>query len=228
MERCGLKPYYEHAGITIYHGDCRDVLEEWEGLRTQSFDLLLTDPPYGIEMSKGFGGFGGFGTPIPRKAYADTWDSERPSPETLIRSIRICRQAIIWGGNFFADVLQQSKHWYVWDKLNTMPSFGDCELAWTNIPRNSVKKVTIEWNGLLGKEQARDHPTQKPESLFRWCLMQVPTCRSVLDPFMGSGTTLVAAKRLGKQATGIEREERYCEIAAKRLSQEVLSLEFSA
>lgn len=123
-----MKPYYQHAGVTIYHGDCRDVMEEWDGLRTQPFDLLLTDPPYGIGASA--------------------------------------------------------------------PS---CP------------------------KEFREHPTQKPEAVMRWALQIAPSdVKTVFDPFMGSGTTLVAAKRLGRIAIGIEREERYCEIAAKRLAQEVL------
>jgi hypothetical protein len=137
--------------------------------------------------------------------------------------LRICQNAIIWGGNFFADTLPRATHWLVWDKLNTMPSFGDCELAWTSYDRKSVKKLTIEWNGLLGEEEYRDHPTQKPLALMRECLVRYPveTGGSIIDPFMGSGTMLVAAKDMGYPAIGIEIEEKYCEIAAKRLSQEV-------
>jgi site-specific DNA-methyltransferase (adenine-specific) len=105
-----------------------------------------------------------------------------------------------------------------------MPSFGDCELAWTNSPRTSVSKVVIEWNGLLGKEQARVHPTQKPLALMVWCVEKYSEQhQTVVDPFMGSGTTLRAAKDLGRKAIGIEIEERYCEIAAKRMEQEILT-----
>jgi DNA modification methylase len=185
-------------------------------------DFALTDPPYGIGMSKGFEGFEGFGPPIPRRQYPDCWDKERPSADTFSAVLKSCERAIIWGGNFFADILPRATHWLVWDKLNTMPSFGDCELAWTNIDRKSVKKLTVEWNGLLGKEEVRDHPTQKPFELMNLCLLKYGAdTNAVLDPFMGSGTSLVAAKNHGKRAIGIEIEEKYCEIAAKRLSQEV-------
>ena len=105
-----------------------------------------------------------------------------------------------------------------------MPTFGDGELAWTNSDRKSVKKITIEWNGLLGKEDTRNHPTQKPLDLMLRCLESYPG-ETVLDSFMGSGTTLRAAKDLGRKAIGIEIEEKYCEIAVKRLRQEVLPLE---
>jgi DNA modification methylase len=209
-----IKPYYESEGITIYHGDCRDILPHLDKV-----DLVLTDPPYGVKMDKGFEGFEGFGTPIRRRQYADCWDNDRPSDEVLLMLPKAGRCAIVWGGNFFADVLPRSTHWISWDKMQTMPSFGDCELAWTSIKRNSVSKVVVPWNGLIGKEENRDHPTQKPVSLMTWCIQHVPDAQTILDPFMGSGTTLVAAKNLGRKAIGIEIEEKYCEIAVKRLAQ---------
>jgi DNA modification methylase len=219
-----MKPYYEHGGITIYHGDCREILPQ-----LPKVDLVLTDPPYGVKMSQGFEGFegfGGFGKPIARRQYPDTWDDNRPSKEVFDLILGHCSNAIMFGGNFFADILPRSTHWIFWDKLQTMPTFGDGELAWTNLDRKSVKKVTVEWNGLLGKEdESRKHPTQKPLKLMLWCLEQYSEVeQTILDPFMGSGTTLRAAKDLGRKAIGIEIEEKYCEIAAKRLSQEVFCL----
>lgn len=216
-----IKPYYEDtkAGIVIYHGDCREILPQ-----LPKVDLVLTDPPYGIKMSKGFDGFGGFGKPIARRQYSDTWDKDRPSKDVFDLILGGGRSVILFGGNFFADILPRSTHWIFWDKLQTMPTFGDGELAWTNIDRKSVKKVTVEWNGLIGKEQeARKHPTQKPVSLMTWCIQSYSeNGNEILDPFMGSGTTLRAAKDLGRKAIGIEIEEKYCEIAVKRLAQEVL------
>jgi DNA modification methylase len=219
-----LTPYYQSCGITIYHGDCREVLPT---LAAGSVDLVLTDPPYGVKRDKGFGGAcafgGGRGAQIERRTFEDNWDQDRPAPEALSAVVAAGRLSIVWGGNHFADVLPRATHWIVWDKLNTMPSFGDCELAWTNSRRTSVCKVTVQWNGLIGKEHGRWHPTQKPTELFQWCVSRYSESGQViLDPFMGSGTTLVAAKRLGRQAIGIELEERYCEIAAKRLAQGVL------
>jgi DNA modification methylase len=191
-------------------------------------DLVLTDPPYGIGRDKGFEGFEGFGgkgKPIARRRFEDDeWDKERPKKECFDLLLKASSLSIIWGGNFFADILPQSTHWIVWDKLQTMPTFGDCELAWTNSKRKSVKKVIVEWNGLLGKENFREHPTQKPLDLMLWCIQNYFEQGTILDPFMGSGTTLRAAKDLQRKAIGIEIEEKYCEIAAKRLSQEVLAL----
>lgn len=180
-------------------------------------DWVLTDPPYGIEMDEGFGGFG---EPIARRRYPDAWDKERPSKECFDLILKGCRNALIFGGNFFSDYLPVNGHWIVWDKLNTMPSFGDCELIWTNIKRKSVKKITREYNGLIGKEEQRYHPTQKPLNLIEILLKQYDA-QTILDPFMGSGTTLVAAKNLNRKSIGIEIEEKYCAIAVKRLRQEV-------
>jgi len=191
-------------------------------IEDKSVDLVLTDPPYGIKRDKGFEGFegfGGFGAPIARRRYeGDNWDSERPSKEFFQEMIRVSKNQIIFGGNFFTDILPQGNHWIVWDKKNTMPTFGDCELAWTNIPRNSVKLFTLPYNGLIGKEQERFHPTQKPLKLMEWCLQKYSEPgMTVLDPFMGSGTTCVACKKLGRNYIGIEKEPAYVEIAKKRL-----------
>jgi len=215
------KPYYDEDGIVIYHGDCLEILPHLEPV-----DLVLTDPPYGIKRDKGFGGFGGFGKPIARRRFKDDWDNVRPQKEIFNLILKNSQQALIFGGNFFADLLPPGNHWVVWDKLNTMPAFGDCELIWTNIKRNSVKKITLQYNGLLGKEKFRVHPTQKPVKLLTILIKQYSKSADILlDPFMGSGTILVAAKELGRRAIGIEIEERYCAIAVERLAQGVLNFE---
>lgn len=217
------KPYYEHSGQTIYLGDCREILPT-----LPKFDLLLTDPPYGIERANGMGGQGyGFGNGVKRqpKSYAGNWDSERPSPETIKVCVDHCPTSILWGGNYFADLLPMGKKWLVWDKCQTMPSFSDAELAWTNLEGSAVKMFRWNGSGLMAVEQNRSHPTQKPLGLFKWCLSLFPDAQSVLDPFLGSGTTLVAAKAMGLTGVGIELHEPYCEIAAKRLSQEVFDFE---
>jgi DNA modification methylase len=224
-----MTPYYEHAGIKIYHGDCRDVLEAED----VNSDLLCMDPPYGIGMcrgriggSSGKGGFGGrkFCRTYPARDWGESdWD-DVPAADDLIE---ICRGAapaqVIWGGNYFH--LPPSMRWLVWDKRNDGTGFADCELAWTN-QRSAVRIFRHRWNGMLQEyggrsKELRLHPTMKPLSLMKWCIGFFPDAKSVLDPFMGSGTTLVAAKAIGLSAVGIEREEKYCEIAATRLSQEV-------
>ena len=208
-----MKPYYDEDGVVIFHGDCREVLP---GLRA---DLVLSDPPYGIDRANGMGGGGK--TWGAKRRYKGDWDACRPSPET-ISAVRLAGSVcILWGGNCFADSLPYSPKWLVWDKEQRMPSFSDAELAWTNLPGTSVKMFRQCGAGILAKERERHHPTQKPLALIKWCIELVPEAQSILDPFMGSGTTLVAAKNLGRRAVGIEIEEKYCEIAAKRCSQGV-------
>lgn len=219
-----MKPYYQDEYVILYCGDCREIIPE-----LGKFDLLLTDPPYGVKMDKGFDGFdgfGGFGKPIARRRYEeDSWDENRPDDELLKKLPELAINSIIWGGNFFADVLPRSTHWIFWDKGQTMPTFGDGELAWTNFKRKSIVKVYMQYNGLLGREKARFHPTQKPEKLMKWCIDKYTSQgQNILDPFAGSGTTGVAAKLLNRKCTLIEKEEKYCEIAARRLSQGVLPL----
>jgi DNA modification methylase len=216
--------YYDEPDIVLLHGDCLDILPHFE---PNSIDLVLTDPPYGVKRDKGFEGFegfGGFGKPIARKRFGDdNWDSDRPTPEIFNHMLNTSQNAIIWGGNFFADILPRSTHWIFWDKLQTMPTFGDGELAWTNSKRKSIKKITIEYNGLLGKEKNRQHPTQKPLDLMLWCIdSYLQPIGLILDPFLGSGTTAVACKQLGRKCIGIEIESKYLDIAIERLRQEVL------
>lgn len=192
-------------------------------------DLQLTDPPYGVERDEGFEGFegfGGFGNPIARRQYEGGWDSERPSRETFSLILQQAKHSIIFGGNFFADLLPQSTHWIVWDKLNTMPTFGDCELAWTSFPRKSVKKITFEYNGLLGKEKERFHATQKPVGLFALLLKEYSEDNTlILDTFAGSGTTLVAAEQTNRMAFGMELDESFCAVIIQRLTDMGLTAE---
>ena len=219
-----MNTYYDSGGVKIYNCDCREIVST-----LGKFDMLLTDPPYGIGCDSGkpdrdyLFSRKGLTRKLERRQYPDSWDV-KPSGDLLLTLLAAAKTAIVWGGNFFAHELPQSFGWLVWDKVNTMPSFSDCELAWTNLPRKSVKRFVCSGNGLMAKEKFRCHPTQKPVDLMLWCMGFVPDAETVLDPFMGSGTTLRAAKDLGRKAVGIELEERYCEIAANRLSQEVLAL----
>ncbi len=212
-----MKPYYQDSAVTLYHGDCREIVPT-----LGRFDLLLTDPPYGI-------GEGNAKRIASRenvakaRDYGDAkWDSAPPEEIELRRLWLSCDNAVIWGGNYF--VLPPSRGWLVWDKDNT-GDFADCELAWTDL-ETAVRKFKWRWNGMLQENMAekdvREHPTQKPVALMAWCLGLVPTAQTVLDPFAGSGTTGRACKDLGRKCTMIEREERYCEIAARRMGQEVL------
>jgi DNA modification methylase len=215
-----MQPYYDDGhGIVIYHGDCRDVLP------TLSIDgphLLLTDPPYGI----------GWRTPRGRARPKGSWfviNDDKPFDPTHL--LMLALPSVIFGANHFANRLPPSPGWIVWDKRDGMPSNdqSDAELAWTNV-LTSVRTIHCRWNGggsLLAENgpSRAIHPTQKPVRLFMAILVLIKTDGTCLDPYAGVGTTLRAAKNLGRRAIGVEIEERYCEIAAQRLSQEVFTLE---
>lgn len=146
------------------------------------------------------------------------WDSAPAPIEELNAALALCDKAIIWGGNYFP--LPPSMGWMVWNKMQREFSLADGELAWTN----QTKALRIfDYPRALALLDGKQHPTQKPLALMKWCISKMGVVCNVLDPYMGSGTTLLAAKELGLVAVGIDREEKYCEIAAKRLSQEVLN-----
>jgi site-specific DNA-methyltransferase (adenine-specific) len=234
-----LKPYYEHKGVTIYHGDCREVLPEicpitgWPTFRKiNPIDLVLTDPPYGINVD------------VLRYAHQRE-NAERGHEFNRIRGDDIVldysflfeagKWRVIWGANNWPQQLpfdSSRDGWLCWDKRVSEAADAilgsPFELACV-LGKRLYKIARFQHCGAKnadGQEHLhRLHPTQKPVVLMKWCIQQFPygdIPLSILDPFMGSGSTLVAAKDLGRRAIGIEIEEKYCEIAAKRLSQEVL------
>jgi len=198
-----MTPYYDHAGITIYHGDCRDVLPY-----LPKVDLVLTDPPYGIFACGGKWG----------KKNKLLWDKELVP--NMAQVLQAGKSQVIWGGNYYC--LPPSRGWLVWYKRDSVPSAADCELAWTSLDMNT--RLIDQTIAATNSERA-GHPTQKPLAVMKWCAGFFPDAQTILDPFMGSGTTLVAAKQLGRRAIGIEISEEYCAIAVQRLSQEMLPLE---
>jgi site-specific DNA-methyltransferase (adenine-specific) len=181
-------------------------------------NLLLTDPPYGIKADKGFSGAGGFDDkPIERRHYKDDWDSFTPSADAFLLMLRYADIAIIFGGNFFTDKIPQGNHWLVWDKHNTMPTFGDAELAWTNVKRNSVKIYDCEYNGLIGKEKERFHPTQKPVKLLEGIVDDYTDVgQTVLDLYGGSGSTLIACEQTGRKCFMMELDPHYVDVIITR------------
>jgi site-specific DNA-methyltransferase (adenine-specific)/modification methylase len=201
---------------TLYLGDCRDILPT-----LPKVDAVVTDPPYGIGADKGatVGGTDASGRYIRRpKQYEGGWDDDRPDDELLQTVVESGKNAIIWGGNYLADALPRGGRWLFWDKLNSMPSYSDGEIAWTNIKGAAVKKIAQCNNGMASMQDGdRWHPTQKPERVMRWCLGFLPDAKTILDPFMGSGTTGVAAVQMGRDFIGIERESKYFDIACKRI-----------
>src|SRR4030042_1365707 len=218
------KPYYldREYSQAIYCGDCREVLPH---IPDKSIDLVLTDPPYGIGEARGKNKSREH-LAQPKDYGFDTWD-DKPIDQILIDQVILkAGHTIIFGGNFY--YLPPSKCWLVWDKDNT-GDFADCELAWTNFS-TAVRKYLWRWNGMLQQpnhpKDYRYHPTQKPSGLFSLILADYSSENDlILDPFLGSGTTLVCAKKLGRKGIGIELEEKYCQIAKNRLSQSVMRLE---
>ena len=207
-----MKPYYDRDGITIYCGDCREILPSLEKV-----DLLLTDPPYGLGEKLRGGKTGMMGG-----CFNDMvdlgWDV-RPRPEVIRMMINAANDYVIWGGNYFCESLHGAQCVLVWDKMNGTNPMADCEIAMTSFSKGARMFSRHHFsNGCRGKS----HPTQKPLPVMQWCLALVPDAVTILDPFMGSGTTLVAAKLEGRKAIGIEISEKYCEIAAERLRQGVL------
>jgi site-specific DNA-methyltransferase (adenine-specific) len=210
----------------IYCADCLDFMKVMED---NSVDLVLTDPPYGIGITGKVGGdapFGSKGTKIggnnivESKEYHAFDDSKRPDKEYFYQIQRISKNQIIFGGNYFADVLPASSCWLVWDKDNT-GNFADCELCWTSF-KTAVRIYKHRWNGMLQEDmkhkEKREHPTQKPEKLIRKIIEDYSEeGQTIFDPFLGSGTTAVACINTGRNFIGIEKDEDYFKIAQRRI-----------
>lgn len=215
-----IKPYYEDEWVTIYHGDCREIVP------TLGADLfVLTDPPYGVaertdRKAKGRSNLAECNDFPP--VYGD---DEPFDPAHLLRFKRL----VLWGANYYAERLPTSPSWIVWDKRDGIPSNdnADVELAWTNLggPARTFRHM---WSGMLKaseQNERRVHPTQKPVALMSWIInTRTKPGDVILDPYMGGGSTLVAAKACGRRSIGIEFEKAYCDAAVKRLAQEVLDL----
>lgn len=217
---------FEIGAHRLICGDCTDAATVAKLMGGEKAGLNFSDPPYGVERDEGFGGFGGFGKPIARRQYSDDWDSDRPAKEHFDFMLSYAENSIFWGGNFFADILPRSTHWIAWDKNNTMPTFGDCELAWTSFKRKSVKKYEITYNGLIGKESERFHPTQKPLKLYEACLSDyAEDGQIVIDFYAGSGTTGIACQNLNRRARMVELSPAYCAVILQRFTDAFPGLE---
>lgn len=227
-----MSPYYDRDGITIYHGDNRDILP-----MIGSVDLVLTDPPYGVSertdrASKGRGTEGRGIIRHPARDWLPIAGDNEPFDPTPLLAFG---KAVLFGANHFADRLPPTRSWIVWDKRNgsATDDNADAELIWTNIDgvvrmfRQCWRGFTREDDGLEPNEHL--HPTQKPVKLMIWLLHKYTKPGDlVLDPYMGSGPVAQACHLTGRRYIGIEIEERYCEIAAKRLQQSVLPMEVPA
>lgn len=210
-----IKPYYNEDGITIYNADCRDVLGQLEPV-----DLVLTDPPYGLNWKE---------MKFDQKSKVDWQDAKKWDVRPENSLLELIKQKgdewVIWGGNYMAGILGDCKSPLVWDKQTGANNFADGEMAFTSFRSGTLRIFRHQWCGAF-KDSERGvknyHPTQKPVALMKWCIQQAGNVKSVADFYMGSGTTLVAAKALGLKAIGIEISKDYCDIAIERLRQRSL------
>ncbi len=206
---------------------CADCLEVMAEMPDGCVDAVVTDPPYGIgeanrnhESRSKLCAAGGYGR--------SNWDNSPPPPVAFDEMRRLSTEQVVWGGNHLASWLGSSPSWIVWDKDNGTNDFADCELAWTSHKR-AVRKVRWRWNGMLQEpgapRDARQHPTQKPVGLMIWVLEEYTSEGDIiLDPYLGVGTTCVAAKKLGRRWIGIEISEEYAAIARRRVQNTERSL----
>ncbi len=198
----------------LYLGDCRELLP-----LLPSADAVVTDPPYGIGEDGGRCRSRRL-TKNPTVQPYGGWDSEPPGQEAFDAILEHSEEQIIWGGNYFSDKLPPSKGWLYWRKLMG-GDFADGELAWTSRDR-ALREFTFCPKGgdVVSRFRFRlEHPTQKPVPVMKWCLGLLPDAVTVLDPFMGSGTTGVACQQLGRRFIGVELDPVYYEIACRRITE---------
>ena len=184
------------GNATLYCGDCMDILPTLEQVAA-----VITDPPYGIGIAA---------NPV-RQAHAKLdWDASAPTNDLIDLCVKSGKIAVLWGGNYFD--LPPNQCFFVWDKIQPQDfSLAMCEMAWTNKkgPAKMFRQSVLSYK--------KEHPTQKPVDLMKWCIDMVGSPDTIIDPFMGSGTTGVAAMEMGKKFIGIERERQYFDIACERI-----------
>ncbi|KZC17031.1 hypothetical protein RHOFW510R12_01440 [Rhodanobacter sp. FW510-R12] len=194
------------GNATLYLGDCREILPT-----LPKVDAVITDPPYGIRRdgkppsTSNHGGHKGY--------EFRGWDCERPNSELMSLVQAAGDVCVVWGGNYFADILPPRSKWLVWDKGQRIDQ-ADAELAWTS-QAGALRVFTL--NRAAIAQDGAVHPTQKPVALMTWCIMQAADPASIVDPFMGSGSTGVAAMGLRRSFIGIERDPAYFDIACRRI-----------
>ena len=185
----------------IYQGDCLEIMRGWPD---KCVDLALTDPPYGIGISS---------NPFRQKHEKENWDDAPPGAEYFKEIFRVSKRQIIWGGNYFD--LPPSQGFFVWDKYQPEDfSSSMCEVAWSSIQQPAK---LFRYSVLTEKKQ---HPTQKPVALISWLFRFVKDLENVFDPYLGSGTTAVAAEKIGVPWVGIEKSPKYCAVAQERVDAE--------
>jgi len=200
MRICSMYEEVIIGNARLLRGDCMDILPT-----LPKVDACITDPPYGLGKRMQ-GGTWGAKTEFKEMVI---WDNAPPEVGTLIELANMAEISVFWGGNYYG--LPPSRCWLVWDKQNAVPTMADCEIAWTSLDANTKRFSHPVGRVLHG------HPSEKPLQLMRWTIEVVKASGTILDPFMGSGTTGVAAVQMGRRFIGIEREPKYFDIACKRI-----------
>ena len=195
----------------LVQADCRDVLPV-----LPKVDAVVTDPPYGINAARDRNseqwGWRDYGN--------GEWDLARPDADVMALVLQAGNRSIVWGGNYFPDILppMPKAKWLVWDKGQEGFSLADCEFAWCSF-EGAIRR--INYPRARAMQDGKQHPTQKSLTVMKWSIDQLPNpnAKTILDPFMGSGTTGVAAVQMGRDFIGIEREAKYFDIACRRIEQ---------
>jgi len=204
-------------------GDSTDSDAVARLMNGEKAELLLTDPPYGIDygkMLKGKGDGKGGADKNGWKSYdAPTWDKSKPESGVLQYFCQITDNQIIWGGNYFTDDLPPTMGWLIWDKGQRGFSLADGEMAWTSF--NNALRIK-EYARAKANQEEKNHPTQKPQEIIQWCFEYADRhtkneIKLVLDPYLGSGSTMVAAHQLKRRCYGMELEPKYCQVIIDRM-----------
>lgn len=204
-------------GIVLHLGDCREILPS-----LGKVDAVVTDPPYGMNFR-----VGNRSRQAKQKdgnVWGQDWDPVYGDSQEFDPApwVKLCDAVVLWGANHYCARLMSHRKWLVWSKgVPETSDYSDCELAWTSQTTGGVRSKHILWSGFRRETEVREHyhPTQKPVELMRWCIEQFDYKHTILDPFMGSGTTGVAAVKLGRKFIGIEIEPKYFDIACRRISE---------
>ena len=200
---------FKKNNLKIHNADCMDMMKDY---KDNYFDLAIVDPPYGVDINSS-------GTHFKKKYEVKNWDKNTPTDKYFEELIRISKNQIIWGGNYFLDRLGNCKCYIIWDKkISEDMSFAMCEMAWTSFKNGAkiYKKTAMQQN--------RTHPTQKPVSLYEWLLIRYANKEyKILDTHLGSGSSAIAAFYYGcKEFTGIELDKEYYNSSIKRIKEHTI------
>ena len=198
-------------------GDSTKAEDVEKLMNGEEADAFVTDPPYGIKIGSQSQGKGG-GVAKKIDYGKNEWDNEIPK-QAILEGMKICEVSVLWGANYYTDILSPSSCWLVWDKDNGDTDFADVEMAWTNIPKSS-RLFKYTWAGMrqedMKNKEKRVHPTQKPVGLNVWAMEKLKLGNSILDLFCGSGSTLIAAEKTNRKCYGMELDPKYCDVIVKR------------